>query len=199
MHDLDARLLALIAEGDRHAFAHLYDRHARTTYGLAVRITRNHALAEESVQEAFLQIWRQAGLFDGRRAKPITWITTIVRRRAIDVVRREQLRRTDPIDSAPEAPSPTDLHTETCLMLDGHQVRRALALLGENYRTVIELAYFSGLSQSEVAIRLGEPLGTIKSRTRTALNQLRAHIHSGLIPQQGPGELPRRVATCEPA
>src|SRR5437016_12174134 len=98
----DEALLALVARGDEDALAELYDRYSRVAYGLALRIVRDPALAEDAVQEAFLTVWRTAGKFTAERAKPSTWILTLAHRRAVDVVRREERRRAAPLDSIEE-------------------------------------------------------------------------------------------------
>jgi RNA polymerase sigma factor (sigma-70 family) len=186
MHISDPGLIALIARGDRDAFAELYDRYGKTAYGLAYRVTRDSGLAEEVVQEAFLTIWRQAARFDARRAKPSTWLLSITHHKAVDVVRREQLRRTEPDEGMEEAPDSVDVPREAWLGLQLDQVREALATLPDPQREVIELSYFEGYSQSELARRLGEPLGTIKSRTHTALTRLRAQLEERGITTENP-------------
>jgi RNA polymerase sigma-70 factor (ECF subfamily) len=186
LHLSDPGLIALIARGDRDAFAELYDRYGKTAYGLAHRVTRDAQLAEEVVQEAFLTVWRQATRFDARRAKPSTWLLTIIHHKAVDVVRREQLRRTEPAEGLEERPDTTDVAREAWLVLQHEQVQEALASLPDPQREVIELSYYEGFSQSELAARLGEPLGTIKSRTHTALARLRAQLEQRGITTENP-------------
>jgi RNA polymerase sigma factor (sigma-70 family) len=172
----DAGLVALIAHGDREGFAVLYDRYGKIALGLALRVTRSHELAEEVVQEAFLNVWRQAGRFDATRAKPSTWLLTIVHHKAVDVVRREQRRRAEPAEAMVDVADTTNVPHEAWLGIQSIQVREALASLSDPQREVIELCYFEGYSQSELARRIGEPLGTIKSRTHTALRHLRGRL-----------------------
>jgi RNA polymerase sigma factor (sigma-70 family) len=186
MHISDPGLIALIARGDRDAFAELYDRYGKTAFGLAQRVTRDPQLAEEVVQEAFLTIWRQASRFDARRAKPSTWLLTITHHKAVDVVRREQLRRTDPAEGLDEAADTVDVPHEAWLGLQHEEVRECLAALPDPQREVIELSYFEGFSQSELAVRLGQPLGTIKSRTHTALSRLRVLLEERGITTENP-------------
>jgi RNA polymerase sigma factor (sigma-70 family) len=186
LHLSDPGLIALIARGDRDAFGELYDRYGKTAYGLAHRVTRDAQLAEEVVQEAFLTVWRQASRFDARRAKPSTWLLTIIHHKAVDVVRREQLRRTEPAEGLEEKPDSTDVPREAWLVLQHAQVQEALASLPDPQREVIELSYYEGFSQSELAARLGEPLGTIKSRTHTALTRLRAQLEQRGITTENP-------------
>ncbi|MEO9177185.1 MAG: sigma-70 family RNA polymerase sigma factor, partial [Gaiellales bacterium] len=111
----DAGLVALIAHGHRDAFAELYDRYGKIAFGLAFRVTRDHQLAEEVVQEAFLGVWRQAARFDATRAKPSTWLLTIVHHRSVDVVRREQRRRTEPADELGDVADTTNVPHEAWL------------------------------------------------------------------------------------
>jgi RNA polymerase sigma factor (sigma-70 family) len=171
----DEALLALAAREDEQALAALYDRYGRVAYGLALRIVRDQALAEDAVQEAFLAVWRTAGSFRADRAKASTWILTLVHRRAVDVVRREERRRAQPlaegIEEADERALPADEEIE--LSDRRRLVQEALRRLPDDQREALELAYYGGLTQSELAERLSVPLGTIKSRMFTGLRRLR--------------------------
>ena len=184
-HLSDEALVALVARGDEGALGALYDRFSRVAYGLALRIVRDQALAEDAVQEGFLTVWRQARSFSPERAKPSTWILTLVHRRAVDLVRREQRRRAEPLESAPEAAGgATD--EEASLRERRAAVREALRRLPDDQREALELAYYGGYTQSELAERLGQPLGTIKSRMFTGLARLRDLLaESGLEPDFG--------------
>ena len=171
-HLSDEALVALVARSDDNALGALYDRFGRVAYGLALRVVRDPALAEDAVQEAFLAAWRTAGSFDPRRGKAQTWLLTLVHRRAVDVVRREERRRGDPLDDAPVAAGgATD--EEAWVRERRRDVQAALAQLPPDQREALELAYYGGLTQSELAERLGVPLGTIKSRMFTGLRRLR--------------------------
>ena len=150
----------------------LYDRYSRVAYGLALRVVRDQVLAEDAVQEAFLTVWRTAAAFRVERAKPSTWILTLAHRRAVDVVRREQRRRADTLDETME-PSGASVDEEAWLRLQRERVQAALRQLPDQQREALELAYYGGFTQSELAQRLGEPLGTIKSRMFTGLARLR--------------------------
>jgi RNA polymerase sigma factor (sigma-70 family) len=173
----DAELIELITRDDRAAFAELYDRYASASFRLAHRITRDLQLAEVVVQEAFFAIWREADRFDGRRARPATWLLTITHHKAVDLVRGEQLRRTEPDEQiALLADDSIDLPHEVWLGAQRERVRSALAELPAPQREVIELAYFKGYSQHQLAQLLEQPLGTIKSRTHAALARLRASL-----------------------
>lgn len=167
----DAVLVSGVAAGDERALAVLYDRHGRAAYGVAVRVLGDPHLAEDAVQDAFLALWRSAASYDRRRAAVSTWIHVLVHRRAVDLVRREERRRTGDgrVDEHPPAPAPE----EAALTREARdRARAALAQLSSQHRAVLELAYYGGLTQSEVATRLGVPLGTVKSRTWAALARL---------------------------
>jgi RNA polymerase sigma factor (sigma-70 family) len=170
----DEALLALAARDDEGALAVLYDRYGRVAYGLALRIVRDPALAEDAVQEAFLTLWRTAGSFRADKAKPSTWILTLVHRRAVDLVRREERRRAAPLEPGDE-PDAQGLATDEEIELTDRRrlVQAALRQLPDDQREALELAYYGGLTQSELAERLAVPLGTIKSRMFTGLRRLR--------------------------
>jgi len=185
-HLSDEAVLALIARSDEQALAELYRRFGRLAYGLAFRILRDDALAQDAVQEAFLGVWRAAGRFTAERSKPSTWLLTLVHRRAVDLVRREERRRTEPLP--PEAePAGAEAADEAELAARRQTIRAALRQLPPEQREAIELAYYGGYTQSELAERLGQPLGTIKSRMFTGLARLRdalgedARGQSGLV------------------
>ncbi len=173
-HLSDEALVALVARGHETALAELYDRIGRVAYGLAFRILRDEALAEDAVQEGFLGLWRSAASFVPERAKASTWILTLVHRRAVDLVRREERRRADPLEpETAEAIVGGSVEDSALLNLERERVQGALARLPDNQREAIELAYYGGFTQSELAARLGEPLGTIKSRMFSGLARLR--------------------------
>jgi RNA polymerase sigma factor (sigma-70 family) len=174
----DEELLEAIARGDDSALAALYDRFGRLAYGLAYRILRDQALAEDAVQEAFLAVWRSADAYRRERAKPGTWILTLVHRRAVDLVRREDRRRSEPLEEAPEIVA-APVADEVDLRERRTAVQAALAQLPEPERQALELAYYGGYTQSELAERLGVPLGTVKSRMFSGLSRLRE-----LVPQE---------------
>jgi RNA polymerase sigma factor (sigma-70 family) len=171
-HLSDEALVALVARADEDALAELYDRFGRVAYGLALRIVRDPALAEDAVQDAFLAVWRSAARFVAERAKASTWILTLVHRRAVDLVRREQPRRTEPLEAAPH-PAAQETEEQAWLRLQRIRVQEALRRLPDKQREALELAYYGGFTQAELADRLGEPLGTIKSRMFSGLARLR--------------------------
>lgn len=174
-HLSDEALIALVARGDDAALRELYDRVGRIAYGLAYRILRDDRLAEDAVQEGFLAVWRSAATYSAERAKASTWILTLVHRRAVDLVRREERRRAEPLeDPEREAAGASGSAEESAwLGFERERVQAALRLLPDPQREAIELAYYGGYSQSELAERLGLPLGTIKSRMFAGLARLR--------------------------
>lgn len=173
-HLSDEALVALVARYDDAALAELYDRYGRVAFGLALRVLRDHALAEDAVQDGFLAIWRSAARFLPERARARTWILTLVHRRAVDLVRREQ-RRPDAAfdDDVEERVGSGGSDEATWLSFERERIAGALAQLPDPQREALELAYFEGFTQSELAERLGEPLGTIKSRIFNGLGRLR--------------------------
>ncbi len=179
-HLSDEALVALVARGDENALAELYDRTGRVAFGLAFRILRDDRLAEDAVQEAFLAIWHTAAAFRAERAKASTWILTLVHRRSVDLVRREERRRAEPLDDETRDAATTGSAEEAAwLGFERDRVQGALRLLPDAQREAIELAYYGGFSQSELAERLGVPLGTIKSRVFAGLARLRELLDDG--------------------
>jgi RNA polymerase sigma-70 factor (ECF subfamily) len=163
----DADLIHQIATGNRTALAEIYDRYSGLIHALALRILRDGADAEEIVQDTFLQAWRQADRFDRGRGSASAWLVTIARSRALDRLRRR----------GPQSHSEV---TESALVSEpvgdvvvGHAVRKVLDTLPVEQRRALELAYYEGLSQSEIAKRTGDPLGTVKTRIRLGLGHLR--------------------------
>jgi len=174
----DEVLVERVAGGDQDALAELYDRFQALTFGMAVRITGDRTVAQDVVQETFIGLWRASGRFSADRATARTWIVAICHHRAVDAVRRR--RPVAPLPD-PELPAPQQLVTpdvwpEVSRGLDADVVRQALAGLPESQREAIELAYFSGLTQHEIAQRTQVPLGTVKSRVRLALVGLRREL-----------------------
>ena len=179
-HLSDEALLALCSRADENALGELYDRYGRVAYGLALRIVRDRGLAEDAVQEAFLAVWRSAGAFLAEQGKPSTWILTLVHRRAVDLVRREERRRAEPLEET-DHPTGEATDEEAWLRAQRQVVQEALRKLPPDQREAIELAYYGGFTQSELAEKLGLPLGTIKSRMFTGLKRLRELLaESGL-------------------
>ena len=165
----DEALLEAVAGSDEEALGELYDRFGRVAYGLALRILRDPTLAEDAVQEAFLQVWRGAGGYRPERAKASTWVLTFVHRRAVDLVRREERRRARAGRTRCRSPRAREPTRPWSRARGARSSRTRCSRLPEDQRETIELAYYGGLTQSELAERLGQPLGTIKSRMFTGL------------------------------
>jgi RNA polymerase sigma factor (sigma-70 family) len=171
-HLSDEALVLLAARSEQSALAELYDRYGRVAFGLARRVVRDDALAEDVVQEAFLTLWRTAARFVPEKGKASTWILTLVHRRAVDVVRREQRRRTEQLADEAEAGS-AGADEDAWRRFERERVQEALAKLPDQQREALELAYYGGFTQSELAERLGQPIGTIKSRMFAGLARMR--------------------------
>lgn len=168
----DAGLARQMRAGDPHAFAALYDRHARTVHGLAYRMLRDHRAAEDVTQDAFLMMWRSREAYSPERGALRTWLLTITRNRTIDVIRRRRdVLHQDP-DFQPEQEAPERTEDEVLRRAESGTVNEALSALPSTQRRVLELAYFGGLTHAEIAAHLQVPLGTVKSRLRLALRKL---------------------------
>ncbi len=178
--DGDEDLARRLALHDAEAFAMLYDRHGRSLFSLAFRILGDQAEAEDVVQDVFTQAWRQAERYDPRRGHPVAWLLNIARSRAIDQLRRR--RHLAPIEDGNVAERLSVLpgfDVAAVTADDINAVRHALAALPSLQRTAIELAYYEGLSQTEIAERLEQPLGTVKTRVRLGLLKLREAMTGG--------------------
>ncbi len=162
-------ILKRIVEGDREALGELYDRYSGVVNGIARRILRDSGDAEDVVQTVFLQVWRQARRYDANRGPVAAWLCTLARTRALDALRTRASRRESVHDMSRE-PTGTTLATEHLA------IHQALHALPDRHRLALELAYFEGLTQVEIAERLGEPLGTVKTRARAALKGLRVML-----------------------
>lgn len=186
----DEDLLARIAEGDSSALATLYERYARVVYGLALRMLGNRELAEDLVQETFWRVWRRGSTFNHERGRVASWVLGIAHNLAIDELRRQRLRPI-PVYEDDDQPVLHELEDEqvdvAAEALGGEQRRtliNALEHIPPEQREVIELAYFGGLSQREIAERLQNPIGTVKTRARLALQKLRDVLMAhGLRPE----------------
>jgi RNA polymerase sigma factor (sigma-70 family) len=172
-HLSDEAVVALVARSDQSALAELYDRFGRVAYGVALRVLRDEKLAEDAVQEGFLAAWRNANRFMPERAQASTWLLTFVHRRAVDLVRRENRRRSEPLEEAADPPPSGSAEEDAWLRFERERVQAALRQLPDQQREALELAYYGGFSQSELAERLGQPVGTIKSRMFAGLARLR--------------------------
>jgi RNA polymerase sigma-70 factor (ECF subfamily) len=175
----DRELLRRIGRGDDDAFRSLFGRYAPTARALALRILRQPFLADETVQEAFLSLWRHPERYDAGRGSVRAWLMSTVHHRAVDLVRREEAhrRRAEGVLAEPPPEDPADRAVEVVgLPEERAAVRAALEGLSAEQRQVIELMYFDGLSQSQVAERTGIPLGTVKSRAVLAMRRMRASL-----------------------
>ena len=184
-NDEDAALMRRIADGDEHALGMLYDRWSPLVFSLCVHILAEDDEAEEAVEETFWQAWRQAAQYDAARGGVSTWLTMIARSRALDRLRARRRRQEEAMSDLSETkraavdatarrgddPARGAEIAERRLL-----VRQALLALPPEQREVLELAYFRGLSQSEIAERTGQPLGTIKTRVRLAMEKLRDRL-----------------------
>jgi RNA polymerase sigma-70 factor (ECF subfamily) len=188
----DEDLMFLSDRGDKEALGTLYDRHSRTAYSLAYRMMGERPAAEDLVQEAFLQVWRAAGSYRAERGSVRTWILSIVRYRGIDHLRSSASRRKvhDRVEATVSTSQPSEAFAETWRNSQGEQVREALGGLPQAQHKVLEFAYFSGYTHTEIAELLELPLGTVKGRVRLGLKKLREHFESRGMAEAG--------ATSEP-
>jgi RNA polymerase sigma-70 factor (ECF subfamily) len=172
--DLSA-IIAKVADGDQSALATLYDATSRLVFGLVLRIIGDRSTAEEVLLDVYTQVWRQAASYDLKRGAPLAWLTTIARSRSIDRLRSSRHdQNKEPLDNVAGLSGGGISPEEATVNSERQQiVRAALDALSPEQREVIELAYYSGLSHSEIALRLGQPLGTVKTRTRLAMMKLR--------------------------
>jgi RNA polymerase sigma-70 factor (ECF subfamily) len=175
----DQSVVRRIAQGDRSALAELYDRYGTAVYSLACRIVGSSADAEDVTQEVFTQAWKQAARYDEGRASAVAWLLNMTRTRAIDRIRANRTRLKfagEParLDAVPDGGA--DAEQRAIDVQRASRVRSALEGLASAQRQAIELAFFGGLTHGEIAERLGEPLGTVKTRIRTALTKLRGAL-----------------------
>jgi RNA polymerase sigma-70 factor (ECF subfamily) len=187
----DEALMELVARGDTQAFEELYDRYVRGCFGLAMKIVREPSMAEEVVQDVFMKLWSKPGIFTPERGKFSGWLLTLVHNRSVDKLRRLKASAGGgvlPLDGTLDsdaslaeviADTSATPHEQAWLGEQGQIVREALRKLPRQQRETIVLAYFGGLTQKEIAERLQEPLGTVKTRTRSALQQLRRALVAG--------------------
>jgi RNA polymerase sigma-70 factor (ECF subfamily) len=168
-------LLRRIADGDQSAVAELYDGTKTLIFGLALRILGERMAAEDVVVEVYTQVWKRAQTYDAQRGTPLSWLLTMTRSRAIDALRaRQRVRSTEPLETAADAQADTPDPEKVSGFVERRRiVCQALDSLSVEQRQVIELAYFSDLSHAEIAEKLSQPLGTIKTRIRTGLLRLR--------------------------
>jgi len=178
----DAELIELVANGEARALEVLYDRYSRVVYSFALRIVGDPQLAEEILQEVFFRVWQQGSGFQSNRGTLITWLLSITHNLAIDEVRKRNRRPQKADSEDPElvlggmADESTDIEQEVWLSGVRTAIVEALDRVPKEQRVVIELAYFRGLTQREIAETLGQPLGTVKTRMRLGLQKLREQL-----------------------
>ena len=174
----DEDLMALVDGEDSEAFAGLYDRHVRAAYSLAYRMMGEKQAAEDLTQEAFLEVWRAARSYRPERGSVRTWILSIVHNRGIDQLRSSASRRRtqDKVEAVAVTTQPSEAFAETWRNSQKVQVREALKVLPPEQLKVLELAYFSGYTHSEIAELLDLPLGTVKGRMRLGLKKIRDYF-----------------------
>jgi RNA polymerase sigma-70 factor (ECF subfamily) len=171
-----AALIKRVADGDSSALTTLYDSTSRLVFGLILRVVTDRSSAEEVLLDVYTQVWRQASTYDAKRGAPLAWLMMIARTRGIDRLRsgKHEHQHKESLDSIGEVTASTASPEADTVMAERRQlVRSALETLSAEQREVIELAYYSGLSHSEIALRLGQPLGTVKTRTRLGMMKLR--------------------------
>lgn len=175
-------LLAAVNRGDLHAFEELYDRHSGIVYALLLRILGNAEDAQEVLQETFIKAWADSHRYDASRGSEVAWLISIARSRGIDRLRSRRVRATRESEAGREISIRSSFvenrtgSDQAVASQERSAVRGALADLPEAQRIALELAYFEGLSQSEIAERLGEPLGTIKTRMQLGMKKLRERL-----------------------
>ena len=173
-HDQDVALLKAVSASDEAAIGQIYDRYRLILFGVLMRILNNRAEAEDVLQEVFLQVWRRAADFDETRGKPFTWLVTLARSRGIDRLRSLASRERVAMAGANEASEEvSDAATDAIRSEQRGVVNSALSQLPEEQKRPLMLAYFDGLTQSEIAAQLGAPLGTVKTRMRSGMMKLR--------------------------
>jgi RNA polymerase sigma-70 factor (ECF subfamily) len=179
---LDATLVERLLQKDVSAFEQLYDRHSRPIYGLVMRILQQAGTAEEVVQDVFLQLWRNAAQYDSTRGPFLPWLFTLARNRALDTLRlksERQRRREDQTNELPAVASAPQYEKELDRKRCAEKVRTMIDSLGPQQKRAIELAYFEGLSHTEIAAALKQPLGTVKSWIRNGLLRLKEGLQAG--------------------
>ncbi len=176
----DEDLISLAGSGDTQAIGTLYDRHGKVVYSLAYRMMGHQQAAEDLVQEAFLKVWRSAGSYRVEKASVRTWILSIVRNSAIDVLRSTASRRKtqERVEAQTPSSQPSEAFGEAWRNSQREQIREALRGLPPEQLKVLELSYFSGYTHTEIAQLLDLPLGTVKGRMRLGLKKIREHFDS---------------------
>ena len=181
--DLDAVLVKRLQRRDPNALAELYDRYGRLAYSLILRVVRDTGVAEDLVQETFLRVWNRMQGFDAEKGAIGPWLLAVARNRAIDYLRSTtgRARNTLELETTEHPSLYNDMEKDLLVADKARRVKAAMEKLSANQRQVIELAYFEGLSQTEMAERMGQPLGTVKTWVRTALKNLRDELGAAAV------------------
>jgi len=169
----DGEIIGLLRGGDREGFVRLYDQYAGLIYGVAMRVLRNAVAAQDVLQDVFLQLWRNPQAFDPERGKLGPWLAVIARHKAVDSLRKQKFEVDTPEEQKPQ---PVSREASAERYADGERAKRLMAQLPADQRQVLELAYLDGMTHSEIASHLGQPLGTVKSRIRMGLLTLRKEL-----------------------
>lgn len=183
----DEALLRQISRAETQALSELYDRYGRLVFSLAVRVVGDSETAEEITQDVFVQVWKKAQTYQPDLGRPVTWLVSIARHRAIDMLRRRRVRPSERLDGLEEEDFPLKTLDEDApehlseLSQSRERLQRALASLPEEQRRVLLLAYFEGLSHRELAEKFSQPLGTVKTRLRLGLQKLRQQLENDEI------------------
>ena len=177
----DAALMSQVAQAQSAALSELYDRYGRMVFSLAFRITGSNETAEEVTQDVFVQVWRFAEHYDPQQGKLTTWLSSVTRNRAIDILRQQNVRPEGHADSLDDdlfgfndSASEAAVEPSVELRLQREQVRQALEQLPEEQRRVLALAFFMGMTQQEISVKLNQPLGTVKTRIRLGMIKLKS-------------------------
>jgi RNA polymerase sigma-70 factor (ECF subfamily) len=194
---LDTELILAIKDGDEGAIAILYDRYKSVLFGFLLRTLNNNGEAEDVLQEVFVHVWRKAADFDATRGRIFTWLTILARSRAIDRLRARNSRERTATRASRETSDYSEGVIENAIRSEeGEMVRSALEEIPEENRRVLWLAYFEGLSQSEIAAATGKPLGTVKTRTRTGLKRLRDLLHRKMLIKSAGQSCAQTIRPC---
>jgi RNA polymerase sigma-70 factor (ECF subfamily) len=187
----DETLLDRLQSGDQEAFEAVYSRYADLVYSIALRVVADTGIAQDVAQDVFFRLWRNPELFDVTRGRFMSWLMSVTRNRAVDEVRsrgRRRLREVVPTPGADDPPDPQAIDPQAAaqLAMERDAVRRALTGLPEEQRVTVELAYFGGMTQQEIASVLDTPLGTVKTRVRLAMKKLRGLLGGDYEPESQP-------------
>ena len=169
----EEELIELLKNGDQVAFAYLYDNYSGALYGIIYKMLENHQLAEDVLQEAFVKIWNNISNYDRVKGRLFTWMLNVTRNLTIDTIRSKSYKKQTKIHSFENAVDNVSNNTNIAASFDALGIRKHLTLLKNDQKQIIDLAYFEGFTQEEISKNLAIPLGTVKTRMRTAIMELR--------------------------